>query len=322
MVSASSEFGDETGSDDRLRLIFTCCHPALNAEAQVALTLNTLSGLRTPEIARAFLSREQTMAQRLVRAKRKIREAGIPYRVPPIALLPERLPAVLTVIYLVFNEGYAATKGENLMRLELCQEAIRLGRVLSELLPGEPEIDGLLALMLLQDSRRDARHTSGGELVLLADQDRSVWDREAIDEGLRVLEGALRQGRAGSYQIQAAIAAVHAEAERSQDTDWHQIVLLYDSLLTFTASPVVELNRAVALAMHRGPDAGLAQVDELVRRGDLENYVYLHATRADLLRRLGQAEAARISYRRAIELAGNAAERAFLECRLRDVEGS
>jgi RNA polymerase sigma-70 factor (ECF subfamily) len=308
-------------SDDRLRLIFTCCHPALPHEARVALTLNTLCGITVPEIARAFLVRDQTMAQRLVRAKRKIREAGIPYRVPPAALLSERLPAVLAVVYLVFNEGYAATAGDELVRRELCGEAIRLGRVLAELMPDEPEVRGLLALMLLQDSRRAARLAPDGTLVLLEDQDRSLWDGDAIREGIALLERALREGSRGPYQIQAAIAAVHAEAPTAAETDWRQIVLLYDALLGEAPSPVVELNRAVALSMAEGPEDALQVVEALGREGGLADYVYLHATRADLLRRLCRREEARSAYERALELVGSAPERAFLERRLRELDG-
>ena len=314
-------FDDEL-PDDRLRLIFTCCHPALHREAQIALTLNTLCGLAAPAIARAFLAREATMAQRLVRAKRKIREAGIPYRVPPSALLPERLPVVLTVVYLVFNEGYAVAKGDVLIRRELCGEALRLGRVLRDLMPDEPEIAGLLALMLLQDSRGATRIGSAGELILLEDQNRALWDRAAIDEGRTLLEGALRKGRPGPYQIQAAIAAVHADAARAEDTDWSQIVGLYDALLDHGSSPVVELNRAVAVAMDQGPAVGLDLVDALCQRGELDGYLYLHTTRADLLRRLGRVEQAVAAYDAALALVENVSERAFLERRRSDLRAA
>jgi RNA polymerase sigma-70 factor (ECF subfamily) len=305
--------------DDRLRLIFTCCHPALAMDARVALTLRTLGGLATPEIARAFLVPEPTLAQRLVRAKRKIRDAGIPYRVPPRHLLPERLDGVLRVLYLVFNEGHTASAGDALVRRELCNEAIRLARLLVALMPDEPEAGGLLALMLLHDARRDARLSPAGDLVLLDDQDRARWDRDRIAEGRRLLEAALAVRRPGPYQVQAAIAAVHDDAATPADTDWAQIVLLYRELLALAPSPVVELNLAVAVAMRDGPAVGLAMVDALAAEGRLSDYVYLHATRADLLRRLARWTEAADAYQRAVRLATNAAERRFLERRLHEV---
>ncbi|MFE4549214.1 RNA polymerase sigma factor [Streptomyces sp. NPDC056785] len=303
-------------TDDRLRLIFTCCHPALPIEARVALTLRTLAGLTTSEIARSFLVPEATMAQRLVRAKRKIRNAGIPYRVPPAHLLPERTTGVLGVVYLLFNEGYAATSGADLMRTGLCAEAIRLARVLALLMPDEPEVLGLLALLLLHDARRATRVDAAGELVTLEDQDRTAWDRAAIDEGAALLETALRRGRPGPYQIQAAIAACHTTAATAAETDWADIAGLYGELARLVPSAVVRLNRAVAVGMAEGPAAGLALVAELEGTGELDGYHLLAATRADLLRRTGRAAEAAEAYGRALELVENAAERRFLEKRL------
>jgi len=306
--------------DDRLRLIFTCCHPALSMEARVALTLRTLGGLTTPEIARAFLVAETTMAQRLVRAKRKIRTAGIPYRVPPGDLLPERVPGVLAVLYLIFNEGYSAMAGA-LVRTDLCDEAIRLTRVLDRLMPNEPETLGLLGLMLLQHSRRDARVGADGGLVLLEDQNRSRWDQDMIDQGLALVRRGFERRRPGPYHLQAAIAAVHAGAPRPEDTDWPRIAGLYEGLAAISPSPVVELNRAVAVAMADGPAAGLALVDRLAATGSLDGYHLLYSTRADLLRRLGRDEEATLAYRRALELVTNPKEREFLDRRVAEVTG-
>jgi RNA polymerase sigma-70 factor (ECF subfamily) len=304
--------------DDRLRLAFTCCHPALPPDAQIALTLREVCGLTTEEIAHAYLTAPRTVAQRIVRAKAKIRDAGIPYQVPERAELPRRLDAVLHVVYLVFNEGYSASSGSSLTRHDLSAEAIRLGRLLVELLP-EAEAVGLLALMLLQESRRAARTSVDGELVLLADQDRSLWNRELIAEGLQLVERALQSQRFGPYSLQAAIAAVHAEAPTADATDWPQIVGIYDVLLRADRSPVVELNRAVAVAMRDGPAAGLALIDAILARGELTDYQFAHSARGELLRRLGRNEEARVAYERALALTNQETEHKFLTTRLRSL---
>jgi RNA polymerase sigma-70 factor, ECF subfamily len=317
----AAERDDEGLEDDRLRLIFTCCHPALTPDAQVALTLREVCGLTTEEIARAFLAAAPTIAQRIVRAKSKIRDAGIPYQVPSRTDLPDRLDTVLHVVYLVFNEGYSASSGPSLTRNDLSLEAIRLGRLLVELLP-EPEAMGLLALMLLHEARRPARTTAAGELVVLDDQDRSRWDHERIAEGGSLVERALQSRRFGPYTLQAAIAAVHAEAPSAAATDWTQIVGLYDVLLRADSSPVVELNRAAAIAMRDGPGAGLRLVDSILARGDLVDYHLAHSARADLCRRLGRVAEARASYERALGLTRQAPERRFLERRLAELAKS
>jgi RNA polymerase sigma-70 factor (ECF subfamily) len=308
-----------TFPDDRLRLIFTCCHPALHQEAQVALTLRTLGGLTTPEIARAFLVPEPTLAQRLVRAKRKISEARIPYEVPPRAKRAERLGPVQSVIYLIFNEGYAATVGESLVRRELCAEAIRLGRTLCELLPDEPENLGLLALMLLHDSRRAARMDKQGKLVTLEEQDRSLWDKERIHEGVDLLNKALRMRRVGIYQLQAAISAVHAEAASPAETDWREISGIYEALMRLAPSPIVALNHAVAIAMSEGLETGLAQIEQVGASGQLEQYHLFHAARADILRRLGRRTESAAAYAAALRLVTNQVEKNYLQERLKQV---
>lgn len=313
-----AEQADIVVPDDELRLIFTCCHPALAPEARVALTLREVCGLTTEEIARAFLTTPATLAQRIVRAKAKIRDTRIPYRVPSHKELPDRLGTVLQVIYLVFNEGYSASSGDSVTRADLSGEAIRLGRLLQDLLP-EPEVSGLLALMLLQESRRAARTSPEGDLVLLDEQNRSLWNRGYIGEGIALVEQALRSRRFGPYGIQAAIAAVHAEAQSPATTDWRQIVALYDALMRIEPSPVVELNRAVAVAMSDGPEAGLKLVEAILARGDLTDYHLAYSARADLCRRLGRTDEARASYRRALALTKQEPERRFLERRLKEL---
>jgi RNA polymerase sigma-70 factor (ECF subfamily) len=319
-ASETDDANDEGLEDDRLRLIFTCCHPALSPDAQVALTLREVCGLATEEIARAFLTPTPTLAQRIVRAKTKIREARIPYQVPSPAELPQRLDSVLRVIYLVFNEGYSASSGDALTRHDLSEEAIRLGRLLVDLL-AEPEAQGLLALMLLHESRRAARATADGELILLDDQDRTLWDQERIAEGSALVQRALVSQRYGPYAMQAAIAAVHANASHAAATDWPQIVALYEVLLRIDASPVIELNRAVAVAMRDGPEAGLALIDAILQNGDLSDYHLAHAARADMYRRLGRTDEAIAAYQQALALTRQEPERRFLARRLREIRG-
>ena len=317
----AADWSAEEVEDDRLRLIFTCCHPALAADAQAALTLREICDLSTEEIARAFLATPTTIAQRIVRAKHKIRDAKIPYQVPSLAELPERLDSVLRVIYLVFNEGYSASTGTDLTRQDLTHEAIRLGRLLMELLP-EPEVMGLLALMLLHEARRPARTSAGGELVLLDEQDRSLWDASLIAEGCTLVEQALTTPRFGAYCLQAAIAAVHAEAPSAQATDWPQIVGLYDVLLRAVPSPVIELNRAVAVAMGQGPLAGLALVDGILQRGELQDYHLAHSARGEFCRQLGRVDEARTAYARALALTRQTPEQRFLEKRLTQLKSN
>jgi RNA polymerase sigma-70 factor (ECF subfamily) len=317
IASPPSDFDDDL-EDDRLRLIFTCCHPALSADARIALTLREVCGLETEQIARAFLIPAPTLAQRIVRAKGKIRDAHIPYQVPSRAELPGRLDVVLHVLYLVFNEGYSATSGDNVVRHDLSAEAIRLGRLLVELLP-EPEAIGLLALMLLHDARRPARTSAEGELILLDEQDRSLWNREQIQQGLALVDQALTSRRFGPYTLQAAIAALHVQAATAAATDWRQIVGLYDVLLRLENSPVVELNRAAAIAMHEGPETGLALVDAILARGELADYYLAHAAKADLCRRLGRTQEAIAAYHRALTLTTQAPERRFIERRLAEL---
>ncbi len=318
-VRPKSSHEEDSVEDDRLRLIFTCCHPSLPPEARVALTLREVCGLTTEEIAKAFLTTPRTMAQRIVRAKAKIRDTPIRYEVPSPQELPERLGAVLQVTYLVFNEGYSAAEGAEVTRAELTGEAIRLGRLLTALQP-EPEVIGLLSLMLLQESRHAARTSPTGELILLENQDRSLWNRKQIAEGVALLEKALKTRRFGSYTLQAAIAAVHAEAESVAVTDWRQIVALYDRLVRIQPSPVVELNRAVAIAMRDGPEAGLTHIDAVLEHGELENYYLAHSARADMCRRLGRTAEARSSYEKALALTQQKPERQFLEERIRQLK--
>lgn len=316
---ANASSSNQEIEDDRLRLIFACCHPAIDRLVQVPLTLREVCGLTTEEVASAFLTSSSTMAQRIVRGKAKIRDAGIPFIIPSADDLPERLESVLTVIYLVFNEGYSASSGDSMTRADLSGEAIRLGRLLLELLP-DPEVMGLVALMLLQESRREARTTSGGDLILLEDQDRTLWDRKLINEGQSLVEQALKTRRFGAYTLQAAIVAVHASAESTASTDWLQIIALYDALHAMNPSPIVELNRAVALAMQHGPEAGLAAIDSIVERGELLSYHLTHAARAELCRRAGRFSDARTAYEEAIALVRQEPERRFLQRRLAELK--